>query len=321
MKEQYEGSDEDRRFVASYLELMRSITPYEMFLTRPTRSLAELLNGTAGEIDPEFFLYLVNLADAGIRSEYSKEFELVPPERYFVGTVSGADWGGFHSDKGVGYQNLFRAGFGVLLNSDIFPDRRLRTLELARNYLHDSIHHSTFCSFRRLVRLPYRQSDAKRLMPEVYRYQYGISFRNALGVSYSSPKATYRVPSAINLNLLMDGVGVDAVAALLNRSNASDIIRLKTDADYQVFNEVTMQIKADRPSKWGEGFYFEVVTPARAFVDHWGADGFRKLVLRAMFEGDLVPLKKYWNERHGATDAWDQVLRQPAFIPEDTVDA
>src|SRR5688500_5471317 len=116
MKDAYLGSQEDQHFIASYLTLMRSITPYEMFLTRKVKTLADLLQNPCGSIDPAFFQYLAGLAASGLQEEYSIEFELAPPDRYYIGEVIGPDWGGFHSDKAVGYHNVFRAGFGVLLS-------------------------------------------------------------------------------------------------------------------------------------------------------------------------------------------------------------
>lgn len=317
MKEIYLGTEEDQHFIRDYLRIMRSITPYEMFLTRNVASLKELEASGGDTFDFEFFEELVRYATKCMHDEYSQEFELIPASRYFIGEVGGEDWGGFHSEKAVGYHHVFRSGFAVSLNCEKFPNPKLRTLELARNYLHDSIHHSTFCSFRRLIRAPLRRMDTKRVMPEVYRMQYGINFRNVSGISYSSPKATHRVPAAINLNLLMDGVGVDAISVILNRTNAADVVSLPSAEAEQVFNEVLLQVKQDEPSKWGEDFYFEVIAPSRMFVEHWGSDGFRKLILRAMLEGDLAPLHKYWNDRHGREDAWERVFRQPGYTPDD----
>lgn len=313
MKEKYLGSAEDQRFVADYLGLMRLTVPYEMFTTPSTQSLAEIRSSLASSVDIDLFLEITQKCCEVIRNEYSAEFELIPDTRYFIGNVDGNDLGGFHSRHAVGYHNVFKAGFAIPLSESEFKNRVLRTVELARNYLHDSVHHSTFCSFRRLVRRPLRPSDAKKTMPEVYREQYGVNFRNAAGVSYSSAKLTHKVPAAINLNLLMDGVGIEVIASAMNRLQLPKLVSPKSPMEKSVLNEVLLQIPEDKPADWGQEFYFEVVRPTRRFLSHWGGEPFRALVLQAMLSGELSELKGYFDERFGEINAWEKIFRQPSF--------
>lgn len=313
MNEKYLGTQEDVQFVKDYLALMRSITPFEMFLAKNVQPLSELRQKNDDRIDFKLFDQILTPAANAIRKEVSSNFETIPETRYFVGQVPDEDSGGFHSKFAVGYHHIFRAGCTVTLNANVFPNKPLRTVEFLRNYLHDSAHHSTFCSFRRLIRSPNNPADTKRVMPEVYREQYGINFRNSSGMSYSSPKLTHRVPNAINLNLLMDGVGVDLISSALNRSKVGKLVATSNRQEKAVLDEVLLRIKKDTPCEWGSDFYFEVILNTRNFLDHWGGESFRGLICHAMFSGELDDLTTYFGEKYGEPGAWEKVFRRPGF--------
>ncbi len=292
---------------------MRSVTPFEMFMTRNAQSLSKLREEGDERIDFSLFSELVGSAKEYIKKEISDEFELIPENRYFIGSVPEGDMGGFHSKFSVGYHNIFRAGFAVPLNEKIIINKPLRTIETVRNYLHDSLHHSTFCSFRRYIRFPMTGRDTKRTMPEIYREQYGINFRNSAGMSYSSPKLTHKVPAAINLNLLMDGVSVDLIASVLNHSKAMKLLNTVNQLEKSILSEIFLHINENKPGEWGSDFYFSVILSTRKFLAHWGGEPFRILICRAMLTGELKELTSYFDNVSGENGAWERVFRQPGF--------
>jgi hypothetical protein len=313
MKEDIFENDEDANFVRRYLRLMRDVRPTEMLVDDTAVSLSEMQQSGSSDIDFELFAKLTSSARKDIKSDYSSEFELIPLDRFFVAQPPVLEWGGFHSSKAVGYQNIFRAGCTVVLNKSVFESKIIRTVELVRSYLHDSMHHSTYCSFRALRRNPATPLEAKRLVPEVYRYQYGINYRNSKGVSFSSMKLTHRVPYAINLNLLMDGVGIEIVADILNRLSVSKLISDPSKQDRLVMKDILLSVERNNPSEWGADFYFSVILPVKKFVEHWGGEFFSRLVLSSMFSGDLTEIKSYFDDQLGQEGSWDRVFRSPSY--------
>ena len=82
--------------------------------------------------------------------------------------------GGFYGMPVGGFDHYKAIGRTTLLSRDLIKSDFLITLELARNYLHDCIHHCTFKSY-----------SWNREKEEAYRYQYGINYRSLNGISYS----------------------------------------------------------------------------------------------------------------------------------------
>lgn len=126
---------------------------------------------------------------------------LLSPDRLFVGKLpaSNSDIGGFYSKKAKGFMYLDRFGWSVLLNQRKYSIKdELVTLDMARNYIHDSIHAATF----RLFRLNHTPIPDK----EISYAQYGFNFRRPDGFSYSSVQMTDESPERINVNLFMDGL-------------------------------------------------------------------------------------------------------------------
>lgn len=77
-------------------------------------------------------------------------FELLPADRFFVGIlpVDDDDSGGFHSRHSRGFNHLRNYGLGVLISTRYGSNAALRTLEIARSYIHDSIHYSSHRTYR-----------------------------------------------------------------------------------------------------------------------------------------------------------------------------
>ena len=183
MKEIYLGTEQDQTYIATYLKNIRSLDPIEIAtLTKPMRLSDTLRMGQT--VESELFLETVRRCIAACEEHYGIHITTVSPERYYTSPPPETDSvGGFHHPNSLGYQYWYHAAFVLTLNQAIVS-RKVATLELVRSFLHDCFHHSTFRSFRRAVRLPAMSADAaKNRLPEIYREQYGINFRNKDGFS------------------------------------------------------------------------------------------------------------------------------------------
>lgn len=185
MNEQYLGPEADRAYTATYLENIRKLDPIEIATLTDPVSLADN-DRISAVVDVDRFWEVSQRVITGLKEHYGVGIDLVRPERYYtalppeVGAV-----GGFHDHRSLGYQYWYHASFVVMLGGMI--SKELRTIELLRNFTHDCLHHSTCRSFRRAIRIPAKSpGEAKHRVPEVYREQYGINFRNQDGLSYSS---------------------------------------------------------------------------------------------------------------------------------------
>lgn len=307
------GSTEDQAFIRSYLSSLRKVTPHEMFLSDGALSLSEIIQAES-LIDKEMFYRIVGKADAVLREEFHQDIILMARERYFLGCPKADDhFGGFHSPRAVGYQDMYQAAFSIQPNVKYIKSKIVRTLEVVRCYLHDSMHHSTFCSYKRVRRTPVSSRDAKHLLPSVYRYQYGINFRNALGQTYSSAELSYKSPYAVNVNLLMDGAIVLTVSDIMSRLVGSIERDGFSRLEKMMLDDIVLSSNYTKPNVWGEEFYYRVTQPVQKFMDYWGGDHIRRLVVQAMISGTLDPLTTYFDERFGEMGAWEKVFRQPGF--------
>lgn len=186
MNEQYLGPESDREYIETYLANIRKLDPIEIVTLPDPINLADT-NRLATHIDVDKFQSLTRRVIARIEERYRIKVEAVRPERYYTTLPPEPDEiGGFHDRRSLGYQYWYQASFVVMLGR--MASKELRTLELLRDFIHDCLHHSTFRSFRRMVRIPAKSpGDAKHRVPEVYREQYGINFRN---------EARYRNPAS-----------------------------------------------------------------------------------------------------------------------------
>ncbi len=158
----------------------------------------EVGHDSQGYIAPELFLEIIGNATEYF-SEISPDYRHLSYERYLVKIPENDQRGGFHGDKKQnnlnpgGYLYFSDIAHGTVLNKNHVKNITLRTYELARSYLHDSIHANTFRSFRLDSEL------------NIYRFQYGINYRDSNGCSFSFPKPSIK-EGKINLNVLMEGV-------------------------------------------------------------------------------------------------------------------
>ena len=311
MNEECLGNATDRSFVQKYLKLIRSLSAEEIVTITGYFNLneAELTE----VLDLEYFEYLVaeSLGRLG-RILNIAGIKQVDRQRYFV-ALPVDSLGGFHDPYSLGFQYWFNASFVMTLSYRF--ERRLRTIELARSYLHDSLHHSTFKSFRRALRIPAKsKAEAKQRIPEIYREQYGFNFRNADGVSYSSAELTSKSPETINLNLLMDGIIVILISDLL-RDLVTEPVQGGT-LERAIVAEIFRQPFDQQLLPEAQNFYHKVTKPTEMFVDHWGGQVLVELLLRAMVSGDLHEIKSYFDTKMCQERAWEKLFRRDNFVIE-----
>ena len=298
----YLGSVSDQNFIKNYLTLLRLTYPTEFIGSSHVFDLDQVLNNLSkGGHDRAKELLEYGLSQI---SKKTGSKSALPFNRcYFIsGDIDHV--GGFHGPNGKGYHHGFCASLSELPNAYILPEND-RVYELARCYLHDHLHFLTFRAWRR-DRTP---KVEKEVYPSIYREQYGINFRNAQGISYSSPDQHRRVDNSINLNLLMDGVIVTVVQEiLLEYANQHPGIDLGIHSE-----EIVRPHPSTFASDNAKSFYRTISQPTRAFLEYWGGNAIRDLILVTMCTGDLNDLHKYFSMKTGRTDAWEYLFRQPAF--------
>lgn len=311
MSEVYLGTELDRKYIAEYLANIRRLDPIEITTLPNPISLIDT-DSLKKIVDVNRFWEIVNKFLIDFEQQYSVKITPIKSERYYTALSSDSDSiGGFHDPKSFGYQYWYQASFVVLLSGE-FVLQGLRTIELARNFLHDCLHHSTFRSFRRAMRVPAKSPIcAKHRVPEIYREQYGINFRNQDGLSYSSTELTACSPKTINLNLLMDGVIVLVTANLL-KSIVGDI-KCGNYIEKEIANEIFLEPFNEAVFQVPHRFNISVTKPSQKFVEYWGSENLMPLLLRSMVSGDLVDLKRFFDSRAGIENAWERLFKRPEF--------
>lgn len=259
-------------------------------------TLDELLNSEdlcrAAGIDPVLFAKNAEVITAHLQS-LDRRFKPAPSSRYLVGTLTeeSLDSGGFHSALGIGYQYISDFAYSTLLkNEEGFPPE-LRTMELLRNYFHDSCHMTTFRTFR-LVEPGQNSRDGWPL----YRHQYGINFRRADGISYSAALSD-KIPYSINLNLLMDGIISLEVAQAVEKCGLVDP---KKYAERSAANDIALDLTGNfshvtqdsQIAKFNRG----VTAPTQTFLEFWGPET-TKAVFHSMFSGKLTPVLSHFHKQ------------------------
>ncbi len=126
--------------------------------------------------------------------------QIFEPTRVWVGMAAPRDagwFGGFHHiDQGYRYlQQLALTSLSGMLTPYAVPET-LRTLELLRAYIHDTIHAATYRLF-----CPVPSGASSDL--SFYRLQYGMNFRRWYGQSYSE-KDNVRSSTTRNLGTIME---------------------------------------------------------------------------------------------------------------------
>ncbi|TSC85223.1 MAG: hypothetical protein G01um101417_90 [Parcubacteria group bacterium Gr01-1014_17] len=312
MKEICLGPESDQKYIENYLAGIRALDPVEIATLPEPIKLSDTLR-MERFIDVERFWEITQQCIAECERKYAVSITAMQSERYYTAQPPEADSiGGFHDMRSLGYQYWYHASFVLTLNHRL-ASKKTRTVELTRSFLHDCFHHSTFRSFRRAIRIPSASTaEAKRRIPEIYREQYGINFRNKDGFSYSSPELTNRSPETINLNVLMDGIVVAVVGALMHKV-CGERQASANCVDEAIINEIFLQPFDAAILPQASAFYSSVTEPSRKFVEHWGGDTLVILVLKAMMSGDLSLLKNFFEERTGIAHTWEKMFKTPGF--------
>ncbi|MBI4993619.1 hypothetical protein HZC33_01500 [Candidatus Wolfebacteria bacterium] len=308
------GTESDIKYIENYLSNIRALDPIEIAILPNPINLASINSNILNEIiDVGLFRRSIDFCFKLCREIYAVKIYPIKDDRYYIAQPPDDDIGGFYSSHILGYQYWYHAAFVVVLNSRV-ADKKLRTIELVRGVLHDYLHHSTFRSFKRAIRMPSISSKiAKHRIPEIYREQYGINFRNQGGLSYSSVSLTCQSPETINLNLLMDGVIILIVADLIKRFCDSYAFGNKSEIEKEILKEIILdQFDASiLPSAFN--FYKEIIEPTKLFIDRWGGQDFMVLILQAMISGELSKLKKFFEKETGIINAWEKKFKRLNF--------
>lgn len=314
--EHYEGNNDDRRLISEYLTTIRSVRPVEICSNPNAYSLKEILEDKKVplEIDREFLKRCLDIAEKEIK-QISKHAKLFPLDRFLLSDVKDPkDLGGFHSPLSLGYQYFLDAAYVAILNTRLVNNERLVVYEIMRGFIHDSLHQSTYRTFRRKINIPKGPHEAKHSKPEVYRYQYGINFRTKDGIAFSSGSATNEVPQKINVNLLMDGVVVLKAAEVVKKLTSQLGIHFDSSLDKSIFDEIVLEnlTPKDLPASVSV-FNQTVVEPTKKFIEHWGGNEVMNLIIDAMMSGQLDRLKKFFAEKTGDRNFWDNNFKQEKF--------
>jgi len=305
------GSAPEVRFIEEYLNLLRQPQSVRLLFAGPDTIPLSSIVDDGGMVDSAMFHDVVLQACQWIADKYSADLMPIPLDRFFVTAPAKREIGGFHSRRSLGYSHFFRASLATLLRGSVA--KTVRTMEAARCYLHDSAHHSTFCSFRTHHARPRRATAAKAYVPSIYREQYGFNFRNHKGISYSSSTLTSGVPRTINLNLLMDGIGVYVVAGAIAASGLQFTREDRRSGGHNVLREIAPAPDEFIAPRWGARFFHSVVVPSNKFIRHWGGDEFVRHAVHAMFTGRLVELRRFFDQRAGFDGAWEATFRRADF--------
>jgi hypothetical protein len=249
---------------------LEAVTTLERFLeTRP---------------EPSFNYDLFRAAiDQGTRNAQRIFSGHAPLERrsFMVGKVNEpGDMGGFHSKYGIGFQYISHFAFSSVLNPAFASDPDVRALELARCYLHDSVHAGTYRSFA--------WNDAKGAP---VRIRYGLNSRTPAGISYSGASLTKEAPHAINLNLLMDG----AIVLFTEKTLAPFCAGVPRDSRTTAQRDVLAELEGAHGNVENgrvRRFLGAVPGPTRSFLAYWDeGDTLHEDVLRGMLSGDVQALR------------------------------
>lgn len=303
LNEVYRGAPEERQFIAAYLQQQRQLDFAQQIRNRERWPLAAALTAESCRlvIDPNLFESICEGVSASLQTRFP-QFTLLDPERFYVARLD--EWeddpGGFHSRFAKGFKYLYNYGFAVLLRESHIENVQLRTAEVARSYIHDSIHACTFRSFRRC------DSDRGKFL--VYREQYGLNFRRESGTAYSKARTRIDDPTRINLNLLMDGLTVisvaDGMSPWIEQVQPSD----PSVTEAELVADLAAHSDGLRRGTKAHGFHNSVTAPSRRFLRCWGGANAQELLFRAMMTGNLKPASRYFQRIGGG---WKELFMSP----------
>lgn len=308
--EKVRGNYQQRLDAQQYLGELRSTLPYDEFSKKTTNTRFDIwMQGSEAEehVNVNLFKEMVTTSELHIRRN-DPNFRILPYDRYTVGIADPADidTGGFNSRYSRGFKYLANAGYAALLNERYTKNPNLVTTELARSYLHDSIHAA---SFRTIRVLP---EGANSKFP-VYREQYGLNFRHANGLSYSAPHTADESPEHINLGVLMDGVTVLMTAEELRPYTANIPREDLNEVERTILADIELDIDHLPDTYKGKGFHEQVTIPSQKFIAEWGGNQLYALLKSAMLTGKLRDIVKYFDNKTCATNKWGKLFKASSY--------
>lgn len=306
--ETYLGTKEDKKFIKSYLAKLRCIKPIHLIKTHNHYSLYTLLYSKRTElINKDIYYSIITYAEKYLNS-IDVNFKLINPKDYYICyDFDCEDIGGFHGKIAGGYYYINNCGVSVLLNKKYINNENIITLELCKNYIHDSIHSSTFRAIRKMPKQGFTEY-------KVYREQYGLNFRKPSGISFSSLEATNKAPLSINLNLLMDGVTDLYAEKVLKLEPTNYNIVGSTELEVAIINQVLGFSYNNNLYKQPTKYLDDVISPTKLFINYWDKDNILlPLILKSMFTGNLIEIKNYFSNHLSNKDAWEIIFKRPNF--------
>ena len=297
--ERYIGTPDEVRTIEKFLEDQRREVPSRF---RKHLRLEDAKKDYSLGVDWALFEKITQEAERHFKA-IDLNFSLMREDRYLVAKAKEGSIGGFYGRPVGGYYYMNDLAFGTLLSEEKAQSEKLRTLEFARDYLHDSLHSCTFRTFR---------LDAD--IGNVFRHQYGINFRNPNGNSYSAPNLNEKSPEAVNLNTWMDAL-VHMQASTFLKDNFSHELdgEVLSDLEKEIWREIKGLTYDEKKFSEPKMFHEKVVAPAKGFIDKWGRDFLFDETLKAMLSGEIEPLKDYFRETLVRADAWEFMFKQNAY--------
>ena len=311
LNETYTGTEAEKTIIRNFLDAARLTRPQalkdhtSLDQARENRSL----------IDWQLFDEIINAGNDRFQ-KISDQYVPIPESRYMViRPLEGSqNVGGFYGEPigglktAGGYYGNQDVGFATILNPEIIRDRTLRTVELARDYLHDCLHAATFRTYRVAP-----ESDT------VYRHQYGVNFRTADGVGYSAAKLTEQSPHGINLNTWMDAAITLSVADFLkdNYSQKLDLHTADPRAKAIAQEILGLDFEPGILPTFADQFISDALAPTLTFEKFWDRDTpgkMRETLLHAMISGEVSPIKAHFAYITGQPDAWERIFKQKAYV-------
>jgi hypothetical protein len=197
-------------------------------------------------------------------------------------------------------------GFAALLNKRYTDNANLVTVELARSYLHDSIHAACF----RTIRLLPEGISSK--FP-VYREQYGVNFRRANGSSYSAPYTAEESPEHINLGVLMDGITVLMTAEKLSPYTTQIPRAELNDMEKTILADIDLNFAQLSETYKGKGFHDQVTVPSQKFISYWGGDQLYELLKSSMLTGKMREVVRHFDNKAKTNNAWAKTFKLSSY--------
>jgi hypothetical protein len=339
LAEYFLGDELARHAISQELALYRRSPKHFVQQTHPGISfvtLDVLINDSAYQSSVDQSLFCAALACLKAPLQQWADASPLPPARVWVGLKAPQDagwFGGFYH-TGQGYRYLQQVAITSLsgIFSPLLVHRTLRTLELLRAYVHDTLH---YASYRLFSPLP----EGAACEQSFYRLQYGINFRRWSGQSYSV-RDSVRSRTTRNLGNIMEAA-TDRFAHEFVRRQAEaigyqpephhlletylyrDCTGQLTEQDMQHFRALERgQMESSLPSvfvmylRYLRLFYQYVNLRYQRFLAECAggeAEKLQTLILQGMITGKINALQHFLNTTQEKTKSFVAVFKSPDY--------